>query len=62
MPLWWNWQTRWTQNPVVVIPCGFNSHHQHQTRFNIFVKAGFLFTWNNNTIKKGFGYAKTCFN
>ena len=29
--MWWNWQTRWTQNPVVVIPCGFDSHHLHQS-------------------------------
>ena len=30
MPLWWNWQTRWTQNPVVVIPCRFDSDQRHQ--------------------------------
>ena len=32
LQVWWNWQTRWTQNPVVVIPCGFDSHHLHQTK------------------------------
>ena len=29
-PVWWNWQTRGTQNPVVAIPCGFDPHHRHQ--------------------------------
>ena len=24
------WQTRWTQNPVVATPCGFNSLLRHQ--------------------------------
>ena len=28
-PMWWNWQTRGTQNPVVAIPCGFDPHHRH---------------------------------
>jgi hypothetical protein len=23
LPAWRNWQTRWTQNPVAVRPCGF---------------------------------------
>ena len=27
--MWWNWQTRRTQNPVGATPCGFNSHHRH---------------------------------
>ncbi len=31
-PMWWNWQTRGTQNPVVAIPCGFDPHHRHQSR------------------------------
>ena len=26
------WQTRRTQNPLVVIPCGFKSHLRHQTK------------------------------
>ena len=30
MPLWWNWQTRWTQNPVVAIPCRFDPDQRHQ--------------------------------
>ena len=29
MPLWWNWQTRGTQNPVLVTTCGFDSHQRH---------------------------------
>ena len=29
LPVWWNWQTRGTQNPVVAIPCGFDPHHRH---------------------------------
>ena len=32
MPVWWNWQTRWTQNPVVVIPYRFDPDHRHQRR------------------------------
>ena len=28
-PVCWNWQTRWTQNPLVAIPCGFKSRHRH---------------------------------
>ena len=30
-PVCWNWQTRWTQNPLVAIPCGFDPRHRHQT-------------------------------
>lgn len=30
--MWWNWQTHRTQNPAVVIPCGFKSHRRHQTK------------------------------
>lgn len=30
MPMWWNWQTRTTQNRVGASPCGFNSHHRHR--------------------------------
>ena len=29
-PVWWNWQTCWTQNPVVAIPCRFDPDHRHQ--------------------------------
>ena len=32
MPVWWNWQTRRTQNPVVAIPCGFDPHYRHQIK------------------------------
>ena len=28
----WNWQTRRTQNPLVVTPCGFDPHHRHTKR------------------------------
>ena len=31
-PVWWNWQTRWTQNPVVVIPYRFDPDHRHQLK------------------------------
>ena len=41
--VWWNWQTRWTQNPVVVIPCGFNSHHQHHSQRRLNRKVWFTF-------------------
>ena len=33
MRMWRNWQTRWTQNPVMVTQCGFDSHHPHQKWF-----------------------------
>lgn len=32
MPMWWNWQTRTTQNRVGASPCGFNSHHRHTVK------------------------------
>ncbi len=32
MPVCWNWQTRWTQNPLVATPCGFDPRHRHQIR------------------------------
>ena len=32
MPLWWNWQTRWTQNPVVAIPYRFDPDQRHQIK------------------------------
>ena len=34
-PEWWNWQTCWTQNPVVAIPCGFDPRHRHQKRTHL---------------------------
>ena len=37
------WQTRRTQNPLVAIPCGFKSHHRHQTRCAIPLCILFLF-------------------
>ena len=32
MPLWWNWQTRGTQNPVVAIPCRFDPDQRHHRK------------------------------
>ena len=32
MPLWWNWQTRGTQNPVVAIPCRFDPDQRHHNK------------------------------
>ena len=29
MPMWWNWQTRWIQNPLAEMSYGFKSHHRH---------------------------------
>ena len=29
-PVCWNWQTRRTQNPLVVTPYGFDPHHRHK--------------------------------
>jgi hypothetical protein len=26
MPRWRNWQTRWTQNPLIERSCGFDPH------------------------------------
>ena len=31
-PVWWNRQTHGTQNPLVVIPYGFEPRHRHQRR------------------------------
>ena len=32
-PVCWNWQTRRTQNPLVVTPYGFDPHHRHKNKF-----------------------------
>ena len=32
MPVWWNWQTRRTQNPKVAIPCRFDPDYRHQKK------------------------------
>src|SRR6266481_10070519 len=29
MPTWRNWQTRWTQNPVLATVCGFDPLRRH---------------------------------
>lgn len=29
VPVCWNWQTRWTQNPLPAMACGFKSRHRH---------------------------------
>ena len=45
-PMWWNWQTRGTQNPVVAIPCGFDPHHRHHVRASFISLALFFFVKN----------------
>ena len=43
MPVWWNWQTRGTQNPVVAIPCRFDPDQRHQNnRQGCFLACCFL--------------------
>ena len=42
-PVCWNWQTRRTQNPLVVTPYGFDPHHRHKKQFPSRVPAGELF-------------------
>ena len=37
MPLWWNWQTRGTQNPVVAIPCRFDPDQRHHIKRTGFI-------------------------
>ena len=32
LPVWWNWQTRRTQNPKVAIPCRFDPDYRHQKK------------------------------
>lgn len=41
-PVWWNWQTRWTQNPVVAIPYRFDPDHRHHDRASNIKLALFL--------------------
>lgn len=36
--MWWNWQTRGTQNPVMVTSCGFDPHHRHHLREKVWCK------------------------
>ena len=36
-PVCWNWQTRRTQNPLVVTPCGFDPRHRHKKRSSLTV-------------------------
>lgn len=45
MPLWWNWQTRTTQNRVALQPCRFDSDQRHHldARHNKAPFRGFLF-------------------
>ena len=43
MPVWWNWQTRRTQNPKVAIPCRFDPDYRHQKRNFCFCKSSFFF-------------------
>ena len=46
VPVWWNWQTCWTQNPVVAIPYRFDPGHRHQKKKS-HINCGFyfLFFW-----------------
>ena len=46
MPVWWNWQTRWTQNPVVVIPYRFDPDHRHQKKASILIQDWCFFQRN----------------
>ena len=39
-PVCWNWQTRRTQNPLVVTPYGFDPHHRHQSYLSGFYRLG----------------------
>ena len=43
-PVWWNWQTWRTQNPLVATPCGFDPRHRHHVKnlFCLLDKRGFL--------------------
>ncbi len=34
MPVWWNWQTPGTQNPVSARTCGFDPRHRHHVGAN----------------------------
>ncbi len=43
MPVWWNWQTRRTQNPKVAIPCRFDPDYRHHERRKIYSSFVFLF-------------------
>ena len=42
MPLWRNWQTRWTQNPVLAREYGFDPHRRHILGSIDLVKARFI--------------------
>lgn len=46
--MWWNWQTRGTQNPVMATSCGFDPHHRHHIprKSDIFFKKIFGFSVN----------------
>ena len=34
LPVWWNWQTPGTQNPVYASTCGFDPRHRHHAQYN----------------------------
>ena len=36
MPVCWNWQTRWTQNPLPAMACGFDPRHRHHLLSSFF--------------------------
>lgn len=55
VPVWWNWQTRGTQNPVMATSCGFDPHHRHQASSPDFfqVPGCFIFVANHTFVFSG---------
>ena len=43
MPVWWNWQTPGTQNPVSARTCGFDPRHRHHPESLVFTGLSGLF-------------------
>ena len=46
----WNWQTRWTQNPLVATPCGFDPRHRQKEKD---AKASFSFCRYSTGVERG---------
>ena len=46
MPLCWNWQTRWTQNPFPATGCGFKSRQRHQKTIGDVACRFFIYIYN----------------
>ena len=51
MPLWRNWQTRWTQNPVLAREYGFDPHRRHILGSINLVKTRFMELFSLLTFK-----------